>query len=284
MYKIVRTIHSIVLDAVKKRAKTYPLLPNTTLNEKFDVEINKQNESEIDPVLKYFVIGNGNIISFGTNTEEVANINMAYANHKVKDSALYNHVPFIVREVSNDLTLAEQASYRLRVTKTIGSVDYAGYFAKVIPDDGDSVSISTIVKSNTGEISISSFDTNDPELLNPAPSETHGDITADASSYIAVTATDNITLTYDDIVEIKNGIDLWYSEDTVEKRSHFINEIGLCSGGDITTDDGRTESVYTQLCFILETGTEYDLDIKIAENKGISRNIDLGGLEPLAVR
>lgn len=282
MYKLVKTMYTSDILTALLFNEDYVPLPNTTLNEKFDIALSKQEETTIIPELKYLVLGNGNVSSFGdaSSTE----INLAYANHLVKDGALYNHIPFVVRTLSNDLTAAERTVYRLRVTKTIGGTEYVAYFGKVMNNNTDSRSVNEVVVNSDGSRTISTFNTNDPTILSPVFQETHGDITVDSSKYVVVTRTANITLTAEEIVSIKEGIDIWYSEGTAEERSHYITEIGLCTGNDVTTDEGYDEAIVTQLAFILETSSEYDLDVAIANDEGITRNIDLGGMEPYAVR
>jgi len=57
--------------------------------------------------------------------------------HNLAKPLLDNLIPFVAREVSNDLTVTERNNYRLRKLKNIDGVLYALYYMKIWYDVGD---------------------------------------------------------------------------------------------------------------------------------------------------
>ena len=83
--------------------KPYRLLPNTTLNEKFGILTKETPPPGSYPYMQYFCIGVGgdNII----DGDDVFN----FSEHTPLDGALFEHIPFVMRKVSSDLTVEERA-------------------------------------------------------------------------------------------------------------------------------------------------------------------------------
>jgi len=101
-----RTIYGLELQAELLVSGTYTPKPNTTLNEKFGILVNEPIGSDTRYGLKYLTIGTG-----GIKTATPAN-GYSFSQHSVMDASLFNHIPFIIRPVSSDLSGTERARYR----------------------------------------------------------------------------------------------------------------------------------------------------------------------------
>lgn len=251
---------SFILDDLTNCMKfgiPYTAQNNTTLNEKFQVATSDKHPIDKYPELQYFAIGIG-----GSN---VVYNGYMLSTHISLHAALYNHVPFITRPLSQDLTLEERAKYRMRVEVEYNNVQYAEYYLKVIPNSKQYDPV-TQVNKNGDESSIVDFDYNSSEILNPTIQRTSP--IADSSEAIAVRKVVDFSLSTFDINEIKNSLSLKGITD------FNLTEIGICSGYDKTID-GFKEAVSTQVGIFVPIS--YDLQGELPN--GISKNIEVGSMQ-----
>ena len=125
----VRSIYGAYLQTCALLGFNVDIKPNSTLNQKFDLFPNEIFNSGETPTVKYLTIGNGgHTASMGVDGLPLINP----VPHSPRHAALYNHLPFIIREVGEDLTPGERLLYRLRVPRTIDGVNYMCYYAKVL--------------------------------------------------------------------------------------------------------------------------------------------------------
>jgi hypothetical protein len=239
---------------------------NTTLNEKFNIlPTQKPNDSKKYPSLKYMMIGNG-----GVNT--LFDV-LKTSEHTTLDGCLFNPIPFLIVNKSQDLTLEERQKYRLRKETVINSIEYVEYYLKVIDDVPIDNDVFNVI--NNGETNLlTPFDYNQSRILNPIPRVKEDFITQDYNQYVAITSTIRFYLSVTEMENIKNAIKLKYGETTPV----ILTELGLCTGIDYTTSSG-VESIYTQLA--LTSILQYDLENMLISNDEIIKAIQIGGLEVL---
>jgi hypothetical protein len=265
----VRTVYGAYLQTCSLLGLDVEIKPNSTLNQKFNLYPNEEFNNGQFPTVKYVTIGNGgHTASIGVDGIPLVNP----VPHSPRHGALYNHLPFIIREVTNDLTPTERLKYRLRVPATIDNVNYILYYAKVLD-------LSTVEpKMELRNISNNIITTTDfdPSLtdLNPVkPPMPPNNIFNATGNYLSTTAKVKFTLDASELTELINAVNIIYGNDNYA----FISEIGLCTGVDrnLTTNIGGpnivyTESVGTQVinfvntaipCFALNTAVEHTLDI-----------------------
>lgn len=268
-----KTLFATDLHLHQLAGKDYTPLPNTTLNEKFNVNSMMTVPPGEYPTLKYFVIGVG-------GSSNIENDNMyTISEHGPLDGALFEHVPFVIRPVNSDLTAGERSKYRLRVLKIIGGTTYACYYAKLlgnleIPQYLNK--ITTVTPEDTSKLqysTISVLDTDMPEILNPTPRTRILDVEK-LSSIERVTRLAKVTMEFSeyDLNEIKNSIQV------LGLNATTVKEIGLCSGYDIKTTL-MTEAIAMQILY--HVGMTMQLSIFFNNKDTIIRTIELGGEEPL---
>ena len=271
---ITRTVYGSALQTALLLGLPYTPPQNTTLNEKFDILKDAELDGEL-PHVRYMCIGNrGHRMTAGAD----GNPYTTPVNHRAKDAALYNHLPFVLRPLDDDLTIDKRANYGLRRIEVIDGVDYAAYYLMRI----DTSQIALELQYNTvneGKTVVQPF-VPTSEALNPVPPEipNSGVISTDGT-YLSSSAVVPLILDAVDIDEFVNVSRVLY--DTEDRA--IISEIGLCSGVDrVTTADtvdgqfNYEEVIGTQIVSHI-TGY-YPLGYS---NERFELQIDAGATEPM---
>lgn len=142
-----RTPHGAALQLSQLFGKPVMIQEFSTLNEKFDnFESESPTNTEI-PIARYICIGNG-----GHRAVSASNVTSIQAVPRLTlASALYNHIPFTMRPLSDDLTVTDRMKYRMRVVEEHGGVDYAAYYLKIF--DISDVTITSDHTAVVGDLS-----------------------------------------------------------------------------------------------------------------------------------
>ena len=271
----VRSIYGAYLQTCALLGFNVDIKPNSTLNQKFDLFPNEIFNSGETPTVKYLTIGNGgHTASMGVDGLPLINP----VPHSPRHAALYNHLPFIIREVDEDLTPGERLLYRLRVPRTIDGVNYMCYYAKVL--DLSLVEPKIELRNNTDGIITATDFTPSLADLNPVKPviPVNGNITS-TGNYLASTAKIEFVMNEAEITELLNACNIIYGSDNYA----FISEIGLCSGVDRTLmgnfggpPSAYTEAVGVQIMNFISTAIP-----AYALSTSITQTIDVGSTSPL---
>ena len=248
----------------------YSVIPNTTLNEKFNIMTDQHIpkgtvEHPTFPKLRYFVIGTGGL--------DVINSNADYkmSGHRVLDAALFNHIPFILRPVINDITPEQRLKYRLRKELIIDGQYYYAYYAKVI-DLVDYRDYNFIIKKVDGQDILSIMDEDSYTFLNPVPyfKPTDKDAVLNVDTVINRYKME-FNLSVNEQIELQNVLSILQLDTTK------ITEIGVCHGYDVIAPYGY-ETIDTQISYFVDIDLDTQIDFDLT--KPFERNIELGGAEP----
>ena len=253
-----QTIYQLDLDMYKQIGRPYRLLPNTTLNEKFNV-LPAFDLADRYPTLKYLCIGSG-----GSN---IVNNVLVHSEHSPINGALFKHTPFVMRTTDNDLLPDERLKYRLRVTSRVNGVDYYIYYMKVIDDIHMENKLFEVTSSN-GELVLSFFDTNNANILTPIPMDTSNILNVSQSRYIVRSNKLMFKLTTEEILEIENASNLLYGTPA------RLTEIGVCTGIE-DSSLGYLEVGGCQISYHVKIDLE--MGILINDGKEVLRTIEVGG-------
>jgi hypothetical protein len=233
------TIVSALLQILTRMNAPYTADDFTTLNEKFNLPYSKPPLVGY-PTTKYMVIGRG----AGSNVIGLDGI-LDTLKHNPTDSALFEHIPFIITPVTADLSAVERSKYRLRKLITVNGVNYFAYYAKVI-SFSDVVPQKWIVTIKDGVVvSQTPYSTNAGNLT-PSPVDISNTVLNTAiGQHIEVLATATINLDATDIANIIDACNVIYKD----PRYSTINEIGIVSGydRDVTSTEGGVNATYTDL-------------------------------------
>lgn len=266
-----RTIYGIKLNNAMLSGFHYKPLKNTTLNEKFNILIDKHTPIGMYPKCNTFVIGiGGNYLTDNTETYK-------YTNHQPIDASLFNHIPFILRKPGNDLTY-ERKKYRLRTTLYINGEMYIAYYGKFCNEIDYRNEISMIVPTEYGD-RLDYLNTQNDKLLNPEPF-IFNSIKGLDNNYNSKYVVDKFKMTFElnsmEQEELKNvynilGLDL----------NTKITEIGIVFSHD-TLVDGYNEICDAQIYTHITCGI--DLISDLIPDKKFTRYFELGGAEPMLLK
>jgi hypothetical protein len=267
MFDVVRTVYNTALINALTLGNEYNVLENTTLNEKFNVVCNKIEEE--NPKIQYYTLGmkyEDMLTDDGLSLDNVK--------HSPLDGSVYKPLPFIIRLLSNDLSVEERAPYRLRVEKLINGAMHAVYYGKKLNFDTIEDMVVKVTNSN-GTLLPEELDTTDNEtILNPLPYKVDHNFTPDYVNFVVSVSKIKIKLSSVELEEIKNAMTVLYPDD-----DPVIGEIGIVSGCDVDLG-GVSEVADAQVNYFIKMN--YDLTT-INDNDVVLKTIDLGGLEPLAI-
>lgn len=259
-----RSIYHLNLISNMILGRPYEPLPNTTLNEKFNI-LTSETTGGVYPTIKYLAIGVG-------GTSKATDSRLKHSTHTAKDAALFEHIPFVMRTVDNDLTPDEQLKYRFRIREIVNSIEYICYYLKVIPDiNMESGIFEVVVSDNIGKLGY--FDTNRVDILHPTPALNTNYLDTDSTKYLAKSIKIMFELNIDDINDVNNVLNIKYDGGKV------INEIGVCTGIDHTLSSGSIEAKCVELAYF--TDVDFSLQSDINLDGRFIRSIEIGGSEPL---
>ena len=271
MFKTTKTIYNVMLDTAKMLGKQHVILPNTTLNEKFDVQ-GLESITPGNPMLQYYCLG----LDYESMIEDET-INIDNIRHKPTDGALFKHIPFVHRIITSDLNITERDRYRLRVEKTFDGVTYAFYFLKLI-DDIDVNSKLLYVSNVDNESYLSLFSTEVTHILNPEL-EARDRVEDSTIDYIAYSQHGTIVITDFELNNIEKASRLLYEIPASE--SVTLGELGLVTGSEALNALGNKEAANTQMGYFLKINHLLE-DITLG--KSFTKLIELGGMSPLVLR
>lgn len=268
LYTSQRTLYGVSLSLAQMLGKEYVIRDNTTLNQLLDIYPTEGLLQGQYPLLQYFCIGTG-----GNSIVDGVDI-YPYSNHSPLDAGLFNMVPLVLRETTNDLTAIEAKKYRLKKIIRVDGVDYIAYYLRKINNDTEVdfkenfYQISR--RGNSDTIDILNLDSRD--VLHPKPISKLGKIISNNSSYVTKLAKVILQLNNSEVQELKNSLDIL-------KANKNLTEIGLVGGIDKSFPTGETEAICTQILY--HVGMNIDLNIYFNTNESFYKTIDIGGAEPL---
>ena len=263
-----RTIYSISLELDSRIGKPFEALENTTLNEKFGVASKINLDDGEYPEIKYYVIG------VGGNDFIKGNQGYNYSSHSPIDAALFQHIPFVMRPVNNDLLESEKTQYRMRVIEEINGVEYACYYLKLIPNIELRDYFFEVMHDGDKDI-LSPYNNKTDKLLNPTPRDRKPGVEiANTAKYITKLAKLEFSLYKDELEEVQDVLELRGLTD------RKLTEIGVCTGMDKVIDD-VTQATNVQVGYHIDVNL--DLSIELQHDTNILRAIEIGGTEPIVI-
>lgn len=275
MKKITRTIYGGKLQSAMFLGLPFEMDPFTTLNEYFDVEAGVEPSAGTYPRARYFCIGNGghrnNVAADGFPYTDVIQ-------HQVDDAALWNFVPFLLRELDDDLDSVARANYRIRKVITTSAGPRIAYYVKKL--DLTDAEIIMLLNTVTDGVLTSVPFVPSSANLNPIPPEipSTGVITTDGT-YLSVSAILPLGFSAADVEAFIDGINLLYGD----SNHAVISEFGIVTGVDkivtVSTPDGSlsyNEIIAAQIASHMTA--HYPV---VFSNDGFDYRLEIGSTESL---
>ncbi|BAS04891.1 hypothetical protein [Ralstonia phage RSF1] len=276
MEHVTRTLWFSALQSAMVRGAAYKWLRYTTLNEKFNVLPQQYPGAGAYTKLGYIALGRGGLgMSTGADGQTYPTI----LQHKSNDGALFNHMPFSLRLLDNDLPAERRSRYALRQQVEYNGTPYWAYWLKRV--DFSQADTDLFLKQTLDDGSSTVTDVvPDESTLNPTPT----DLTESGTNLLAgysVLASTIISLPLDDfdISEIRAASQII----TQRADRAIVSELALCTGADqviqAQSQTGTfpfTEAVGVQIASFVQA--MYPLDYI---NQSLADNLELGISEPL---
>lgn len=273
---VTRTAYGVALQSMKYLGLPFTLVPNTTLNEKLNVQAGILPGAGEMPSLRYLTIGN---LGHEAVREDDGSWATAPRPQKPQHSGMYGQIPFVLRETDNDLPSTMRAKYALRRQEQHNGRNYIAYYALRLNLTGVNVQLQKIEKIN-GVITVTPYVPTTEDLNPKVPDIPASGTVIGSNSSVSASAIITVNLTAEDIAEIINA----HKIRTGSTRSPVISELGLCTGvdKDVTGQAGSSGS------FRYNEVIACQINIHIATNhpigytsEGATLNLDVGGVEPM---
>lgn len=278
---IVSTIYGADLMTSQLGKRPYRVLPKTTLNEKFGIQSGVLPAVDVYPSMNYLAIGNrGHQSHVGKNGVEVTEV----LQHRPTDGALFNHLPFVVREVGNDLTPQERERFALRVVKNFHGKDFVCYFLRRLATTPNTSATQlkyyTVVKKGSDvETTVTDF-VPDDAVLTPVPQPLQPvNVNTLSGEYIRCESMISFQMSKWDLDELLNAANIIYGSD----RYAVISEVALVSGVDKVVEASGAggnfnyrEVIAAQCCAFISTDFR-----AYYHNKAVTLDINFGASEPM---
>lgn len=276
MDNITRTVYGSFLQTCTLLRLPFSKKTNSTLNEKFGIQSEAAVSIDEVPCVRYYAIGNGgHRNATGPDSTPITRV----VQHRATDAALFRHLPFVLREPSDDLAGPDRAKYGLRREETWNGVRYIAYYLKRIPLSGVVAEMNYTAAQNG--TSVTSPFQPDSSNLNPLPPElSPTGVNVVTGDYTVASARVSLALTTAEIAEVVNAAKVIYDDEAYA----VVSEIALVSGIDrVVSAPGIGASVINfneVICaqVVCHINTYFPLHVT---NGGVELALDVGATEPL---
>jgi len=276
MENITRSVYGSNLQTALLLNLPVTIPANSTLNEKLTIEATSFITATDRPAMKYATIGNGgHRLVVGPNNIGVPEP----IQHNPTDASLFNHLPFVLRAVSNDLVSNERAKYGLRRIETHDGTPYIAYYLKRLNYAGVTTKLDykTVLE---GQTTTTDFIPNNSNLFPQPPALSNTGINVTTGNYVAASASIPFNMSPSEVQELLNVANIIYGDDNYA----IISEIALCSGVDklITINAGSggafnfNEVIATQIVSFISSFFAMKFN-----NSGIDILLSVGATEPM---
>lgn len=273
---ITRTLWGSSLQSSLLLGKQHTIVDNTTLNEKFKVQAGIKPASGKNPILQYIAIGDAGHLN------RVNADNKPYTspvNHRPTDAACFHHIPFVMREIDNDLSVTERARYGMRVVDKYNGRTYVWYYLK-------RVNLDNLVTELIHTSVVNDVPTLIPYVpttanLNPTiPDMPNDGVITTSGNYVSCSTLIPLLFSENDVAELVNVAKILYDNEYMS----IISEIALCSGVDLQTigaGPGNTQISYLE-AIAVQVATFITAYYAMSfTNKGFDFEVEIGATEPM---
>lgn len=258
--------------------KPYEFVPNTTLNERHEVQAGVVPNTTERMAIRYWGIGRGGHRNMTGEGEEFYTTEEL---HDARDASMFKPIPFIIRPIENDLDPATRAKYAMRVVQPINGRTYVLYYLRRM--DTSRVSPQMMLNLVNGNNVTSKPFVPTRENLFPVaqriPTNTETEVSGEYGSVSTIIET---LLTADEVSELIEACRILYNNPNYA----VISEIAIVAGADrIVKGQGvgagtidYSEALCATVMSILIT-----YHLATATNRGIKETLEMGTTEPTLI-
>lgn len=253
----------------------FVIQPNSTLNALLEIQASASLQANEKPGLHYLTIGNGGhrAVTGADGFPLTDSID-----HQADHAALYNHIPFVIRDLDDDLAPEQRANYALRKQIVVDGLNKIAYYAKRINLNNIEVKIKKTVVED-GVATSTDYVTSSANLHPIPPVLPPVGAISTSGEYLSTSAILSIPFTEVDVAELLNVARTLYNDE----RYAVISEFGFCTGVDrivqISTPLGQANFSEVIACQIATfVSAHYEM---LFNTKGFDFSIETGAVEPL---
>lgn len=275
MRSIINTLWSTQIQTAAHLKIPLIVPEHTTLNEKFDIYRNQGIQPNELPSLKAFTIGDGGHRAVvGQHGRPL----ITPIDHQADHAALYNHLPFVLRTLDNDLSPTEREKYALRKEVEIEGRYYYAYYARRLNLNDVAITLKRS-KRIDGEVTSSTYVPTSSNLSPTPPDMSSTGVVTTSGEYLSSSAIVNIRFSKQDVSEFTNVARILYNDEIYA----VISEIALCTGVDRTVQGSSTggqinyrELIAAQVSAFVPV--HYEM---VYHSEGFDFGTEVGAVEPL---
>lgn len=251
-----------------------------TLNHKFGIHPTQLPGPDERHAVRYYAIGIGGHRAI-TGANGIGRTRPR--RHDPTDAACFEHLPFVLRDLNNDLTVEQRKHYAGRRIEQRGGATKVAYYLKRLATQDSQVQ-SKIIPAGGG--------TSRPFVpttanLNPVPLDetggTDSNVVSTSGDKVSSSLIVNIDFNAFDAAELRNVARIIYGDESYA----LVSEIAICAGVDRVLagqGPGNTTLDYLEAIAVQPVqfiSCYYQLDM---QNEGFGFKIDVGIGEPLLVQ
>lgn len=241
----------------------------TTLNEKFDIQAGVMPPQNSFQTFGYFAIGNG------AHYSEVGKGGVSknkFRVHKATDGALFNQLPFVLREINNDLSPAQRARYAFRREEVHNGNRYYAYYLRRI--DKLNLTIEAWYTTIKDGVPTTTKYVPDSSVLNPKPDDIGPPVQALADKVSSSSVID-LSLTADDVAELVNVCNIIYGDPDYAIVSELATVMAVDRDVTVSSGTAGTFNFREAIAAQVSAFVNFYQDLNSANN-GIELNVDVG--------
>lgn len=274
-----RSLYGIGLETALLLGLPAPVLANTTLNEKLNINPGVVPSVGSPPTMRYFALDRGGVtVVTGADGSPLP----SGAQHEPVDASAFTLFPFIMRLAGSDLAVADRAKYALRRLETHNGQNYVAYYLKRMDFTGVAVGYKcTTVDPVTGNQTVTDY-VPTAANLNPVPQQLSPTGTnKPTGDFVTASAVLDVSLSGADCQELLNCAQIIYND----TRYAILTNILLTSGFDQTmqspvdTGTGTFPMLEANACQITHFYNTFQP--VTYEKNGITISLEVGGTEPM---
>lgn len=221
---VTRTIYGAAVQTSLLMGLPFTFPEYTTLNQYLGILKDNLPSVNEKPSLAYYVWGNrGHSMTIGADGIPLNDV----VQHRATDAGLFGQLPFVLREVNQDLTQLERAKYVLRRQEEHNGVAYWAYYGRRL--DKSNMSVGTYLTQVQNGVGTTGPFTPTQANLTPSPQQLANSATNLINAdYVAARARMTLSMTETDVAEMLNVAKVLFDDE----RYAIVSELGLCTGVD----------------------------------------------------
>lgn len=237
----VKTIYHSYLEAVRATGTPFTVMDFSTLNEGLNIEHGTAFPVTAIPEISFLCIGRGgHINATAAGGESITHVQQ----HKINSAALFDQIPFLVRETTNDISPTERQKYRLRKLEVFGGISYFVYYGLKVDLVAAAPNVD-VLTTDMGVTTSAPYTPTAAQLQKDPVTLNNGVPVTSSGEHIAVSIPFVITLTKEDITNIIEAVTIARGSAALAS----ISEVAVVSGIDLTITNnlGGVAATYTEL-------------------------------------